>query len=101
MTLGLWTGTPPSGTALDISPGSLSFSYLAGSTAPGAQTLSIGSTGTALKFTAAASGGNWLTVSAANQLHSSHSEGRGQSERARCWNLQWHNHDHIGRRSDS
>ena len=97
VTLGV-TGTPPSGTALNISPGSLSFSYLAGSTAPGAQTLSIGSTGTALKFTAAASGGNWLTVSCGHQLHSSHSEGRGQSERARCWNLQWHNHDHIGRR---
>ena len=61
VTLGV-TGTSPGGTSLKITPGSLSFSYLAGSTAPGAQSLSIGSSGTALKFTAGASGGDWLSI---------------------------------------
>jgi hypothetical protein len=57
------TGTPPSGMSLNITPGSLSFSYVSGSTAPGTQNLSIASSGTALQFTAAASGGSWLTIS--------------------------------------
>jgi len=49
-----------------ITPGSLSFSYSPGSTASGSQNLSVASTGTALSFTAAASGGAWLSVSPAS-----------------------------------
>ena len=64
VTLGV-TATPPSGTSLNITPGSLSFTYLSGTTAPGTQNLSVASSGTAMKFTAAASGGTWLTVSPA------------------------------------
>jgi Viral BACON domain len=64
VTLGV-TGTPPSGMSLNITPGSLSFSYLYGSKAPGTQSLSIASSGTALQFTANASGGSWLTITPA------------------------------------
>ena len=64
VTLGV-TGTPPSGTSFNITPGSLSFTYASGTSKPGTQNLSIASSGTALQFTATASGGNWLTVSPA------------------------------------
>ena len=64
VTLGV-TAAPPSGMSLNITPGSLSFSYISGSTAPGTQNLSIASSGTVLQFTATSSGGSWLTISAA------------------------------------
>jgi len=59
------TAAPSSGMSLNITPGSLSFSYISGSTTPGIQNLSIASSGTALMFTATASGGSWLTISLA------------------------------------
>jgi hypothetical protein len=49
---------------LTVSPASLSFAYQLGGTAPAAQTLVIG--GVASTFTAAASGGTWLSVSQAS-----------------------------------
>ena len=52
------TGNP----SLNVTPGSLSFTYGSGSTSSGSQNLSITSTGSMLQVTAAASGGNWLTV---------------------------------------
>lgn len=52
--------------ALNISPGTVSFTYPAGSTATGTQNLSITSSGSALSITAAASGGSWLTVTPAS-----------------------------------
>ena len=61
VTLGV-TGTPPSGMSLNLTPGSLSFTYLSGTTAPGAQNLSVASSGTRLTFTASATGGSWLTI---------------------------------------
>ena len=55
--------TPSSGNpSLNVTPGSLTFTYTSGSTTSGSQNLSIASTGSALQLTAAASGGNWLTV---------------------------------------
>jgi uncharacterized protein (TIGR03437 family) len=50
---------------LGTSPGSLSFAFAAGGTAPASQSISVSSTGAALSFTAAASesSGNWLSVS--------------------------------------
>jgi Viral BACON domain len=62
VTLGV-TGTPPTNPSLNITPGNVSFTYPSGSTTAGVQALSITSSGTALPFTAAASGGGWLTVS--------------------------------------
>jgi hypothetical protein len=45
------------------SQSSLTFNYPIGGTAPGAQSLSISSTGAALSYTVSASGGTWLSVS--------------------------------------
>jgi hypothetical protein len=60
------TGTPPTtNPSLIIQPGTLSFAYAAGTTAYGSQILAIASSGSALNFTAAASGGAWLSVSPA------------------------------------
>ncbi len=47
--------------ALSVGPTALSFSYAIAGTAPVAQTLTVGSTNTALSFTAAA-GASWLSV---------------------------------------
>ena len=48
---------------INLTPSSLSFTYASGATAPGAKTLNLASsTGTALSFTAAASGGSWLSL---------------------------------------
>ena len=58
--------SPTTGASLSITPGTLSFNYQSGSTSTGTQTLSVSSTGTALSFTAAASGGAWLTVTPAS-----------------------------------
>jgi hypothetical protein len=60
------TGTPPTtNPSLIITPGILSFAYPAGPYAYGSQNLAISSSGSALNFTAAASGGAWLSVSPA------------------------------------
>jgi hypothetical protein len=48
---------------INVTPSSLSFSYALGGTSPGSKTLSLASsTGSALRFTAAASGGSWLSL---------------------------------------
>jgi hypothetical protein len=48
---------------INLTPSSLSFTYATGGTAPGAKTLSLASsTGSALSYTAVASGGSWLTL---------------------------------------
>lgn len=60
------TAAPSGNPSFAITPGSLSFTYAAGSTTSGSQNLSVTSTGTALNFTAAASGGAWLSVSPAS-----------------------------------
>jgi hypothetical protein len=52
--------------ALNVSPGTVSFTYPTGSTATGTQNLSITSSGSQLSITAAASGGSWLTVTPAS-----------------------------------
>ncbi len=57
------TAAPSGNPALNISPGTLSFSYPAGSTTSGTQTVTIASSGSPLSITAAASGGAWLSVS--------------------------------------
>ncbi len=56
--------TPGSGAGFTASPAALSLSYTTGGTAPASQSVSIGSTGAALSFTAVASttSGNWLSV---------------------------------------
>jgi len=48
--------------SLNISPGTLAFNYVSGTSSSGTQNLSITSTGSALNLTVAASGGSWLTV---------------------------------------
>ncbi len=60
VTLTVTTGTP----GLTVSPASLTFTYRIGGTAPAAQTLNIG--GVTSTFTAAASGGAWLSVTTAS-----------------------------------
>ncbi|MDP8982520.1 MAG: putative Ig domain-containing protein [Acidobacteriota bacterium] len=64
------TATAPSGPSLGAAPGSLTFNVQTGSsTSPATQPINITSSGAAVSFTATAStssGGNWLTVSAAN-----------------------------------
>jgi hypothetical protein len=52
--------------SLNVSPGTVSFTYPSGSTATGTQNLSITSSGSPLSITAAASGGSWLTVTPAS-----------------------------------
>ena len=54
--------------SLTSSPGSLSFAFTSGGTAPASQSLAVSSTDTALTFTAVAStttGGNWLSIASA------------------------------------
>jgi uncharacterized protein (TIGR03437 family) len=51
---------------LTVAPATLNFTQAAGGAAPPAQTISVTSTGSALQFSAFASGGNWLSVSPAN-----------------------------------
>jgi hypothetical protein len=48
--------------SLNISPGTVSFSYASGTNTTGTQNLSVASTGSALNISATASGGAWLTV---------------------------------------
>jgi hypothetical protein len=48
---------------LQISPSSLSFSYQIGGSNPAAQSVSVGSSGSALTYSASASGGAWLSAS--------------------------------------
>ena len=48
---------------INLTPSSLSFTYAVGGAAPGAKTLSLASsTGSPLSYTAAASGGSWLSL---------------------------------------
>jgi hypothetical protein len=48
---------------INVTPSSLSFSYALGGTSPGSKTLSLASsTGSPLRYTAAASGGSWLSL---------------------------------------
>ncbi|PYY19302.1 MAG: hypothetical protein DMG60_04840 [Acidobacteria bacterium] len=47
---------------LTVSPASLAFSYAIGDMAPAAQTISVGSSGAALSYTVASSGGTWLSA---------------------------------------
>jgi hypothetical protein len=48
---------------INLTPSSLSFSYASGGTMPGSKTLSLASsTGSALSYTAVASGGSWLSL---------------------------------------
>jgi len=56
------TGAPPANPSLNITPGTLTFTYASGSTTSGSQNLSVTSSGTVLSITAAASGGAWLAV---------------------------------------
>src|SRR5215469_16872627 len=58
--------SPSTSASLSINPGTLSFNYQSGTTASGSQTLAVSSTGAALTFTAAASGGSWLTITPAS-----------------------------------
>jgi hypothetical protein len=58
--------SPTTGASLSITPGTLSFNYPSGTTSSGSQTLAVSSTSAALTFTAAASGGSWLTVTPAS-----------------------------------
>lgn len=60
------TAAPSGNPSFAITPGSLSFTYAAGGATSGSQNLAVTSTGTALSFTAAASGGAWLSVSPAS-----------------------------------
>jgi hypothetical protein len=55
-------GTP----TLTITPTTLSFSVQSGGAAPPAQSISVGSSGSALNYTAAASGGTWLSATPAS-----------------------------------
>jgi hypothetical protein len=56
------TGTPPTNPSLNVTPGTVAFTYASGTSTPGIQSLSVTSSGTALNITAAASSGAWLTV---------------------------------------
>jgi len=60
------TATPPTNPSLNISPGSISFSYPTGTSTTGTQNLSVTSSGSAMTISAAASGGAWLTVTPAS-----------------------------------
>jgi hypothetical protein len=55
------TPTSSGGTALSLSPSTLNFSYQVGGTTPASQTVSVGSTGTALSYTVGTSA-SWLTA---------------------------------------
>ena len=48
---------------LSVSPSSLSFAYTINGAVPSAQSISVGSSGSALSYTASASGGTWLSAS--------------------------------------
>jgi len=52
----------PAAPQLTAAPSSLTFNYALGGTTPAAQSVSIGSSGAALSYTASASGGTWLAV---------------------------------------
>jgi hypothetical protein len=61
------TVTAPAGNpSLNITPGTVSFSYAAGSTTTGTQKLTVASSGSALSINAVAAGGAWLSVTPAS-----------------------------------
>jgi BACON domain-containing protein len=61
------TVTAPAGNpSLNISPGTVSFSYPVGSTTAGTQKVSVASSGSALNVNAVAAGGAWLSVTPAS-----------------------------------
>ena len=51
------------GTSLQLTPSSLNFSYTLGGSTPAAQSIAVASSGSALNYTVAASGGSWLSTS--------------------------------------
>src|SRR5450631_872133 len=57
------TVTSTSGATLQISPSFLDFNFTIGGSNPNAQSITVNSSGTALNFTAASSGGSWLSAS--------------------------------------
>ena len=59
------TVAPPATPNLVITPGLLSFSSTSGASAPPAQNLSVTSSGAALTYTVATSGGSWLSATPA------------------------------------
>jgi hypothetical protein len=65
VTLNVTAATPN----LTVTPGSLTFNYQIGGTAPAVQTVSVGSTGAALSYTVSStttSGGSWLSATPAS-----------------------------------
>ena len=65
VTLNVTTAT--TNPTINATPSSLSFTYAAGTTTSGSKTLSLASsTGSALSYTAAASGGSWLSLGSAS-----------------------------------
>lgn len=62
LTLTAPTGNP----SLNISPGTVSFSYAAGSTTAGTQKVTVASSGAAVSINALAAGGAWLSVTPAS-----------------------------------
>jgi hypothetical protein len=56
----------PAAPQLTATPSSLTFNHTIGGTAPAAESVSIGASGSALSYTASASGGVWLAVTPAS-----------------------------------
>ena len=55
--------TPAAAQTLNVSPVSMSFTSQTGGNAPAAQSIAVSSSGTGLSYSAAASGGTWLSAS--------------------------------------
>jgi hypothetical protein len=62
-TMAVTVTAPPPAPTLTVSPANLSFAYTTGGATPAAQTFSVTSSGTALSYTVATSGGTWLSAS--------------------------------------
>jgi hypothetical protein len=63
VSVSLVVSAPP---VLTVTPATLSFNYQIGAATPATQPISVSSTGAALSFTAAASGGTWLSATPAS-----------------------------------
>jgi hypothetical protein len=57
------TVTSATVSTLNTTPASLTFTYQTGGSTPGTQSIAVSSSGTGLSYTAAASGGTWLSAS--------------------------------------
>ena len=66
VTVALTVTAPTGNPSLNISPGTVSFSYPVGSTTAGTQKVSVASSGSALNVNAVAAGGAWLSVTPAS-----------------------------------